>query len=130
MSYYYLAIDFGESNIGLSVSNGFLSQPLKVFKYPRNNYQILKEYLIRIINENKVSVVIIGVPFSNEKNTSKIKNIFLSFIFEEEEFKKKIVWVNEDYSTKEAILLKKRKKKREDSIAASIFLENYFLMLD
>ena len=46
-----------------------------------------------------------------------------------QDLRKKIIWSNEDYSTKEAILLKRRKRMREDSIAASIILQNYLMNL-
>lgn len=130
MSYQYLAIDFGQSYVGFSVSNGYLTKPLDVFKYPQGNYQVLRNHLFKIIEKYNPSFVVIGVPLSNVNSTLKIKEIFLSLIFKDTEIEKKIVWFNEDYSTKKAILLKKRKRMREDSIAASIILENYFASIE
>lgn len=125
MNCLYLGIDFGESYVGFAISNGFLAKPLEVFKYPQGNYKILKSYIFEVIRKNNPIFIVIGIP-SNENSSLKIKNIFLYLIFEESELKKKIVWANEDFSTKEAILLKKKRKRiREDSIAASIILENY-----
>ncbi len=124
--YYYLAIDFGDSYVGLSVSNGFLAKPIEVFKYPQNNYLVLRNHLLKVISLVKPKVIVIGVP-SRKESENRIKGIFLTFIFTEESLREKIVWTNEDYSTEEAVKLKKRKRMREDSIAASIILENYFV---
>jgi RNase H-fold protein (predicted Holliday junction resolvase) len=125
MNCLYLGIDFGESYVGFAISNGSLAKPLEVFKYPQGNYEILKAHIFEVIKKNNPVFIVIGIP-SNESISLKIKNIFFSLIFGESELRKKIIWANEDFSTKEAILLKKRKRRiREDSIAASIILENY-----
>ena len=124
MNYHYLAIDFGESNVGFAVSNGSLAKPLQIFKYPQGNYQFLKVHIFKLIEANNPAVIVVGIP-ANDISSSKIKNIFLSLIFEGSELKQRVVWANEDFSTKEATLLKKRRRLREDSIAASIILENY-----
>lgn len=124
MNYHYLAIDFGESNVGFAVSNGSLAKPLPIFKYPQGSYQFLRIHILELLRINKPVVIVVGIP-ANENSSSKIKHIFLSLIFEESELRQKIVWANEDFSTQEATLLKKRKRLREDSIAASIILENY-----
>jgi RNase H-fold protein (predicted Holliday junction resolvase) len=124
MNCLYLGIDFGESYVGFAISNGSLAKPLEVFKYPQKNYEILKTHIFEVIKKNNPVFIVIGIP-SNESVSLKIKNIFFSCIFGKSELKKKIIWANEDFSTKEAILLKKRKRIREDSIAASIILENY-----
>jgi RNase H-fold protein (predicted Holliday junction resolvase) len=91
MNYRYLAIDFGESNVGFAVSNGFLARPLEVFKYPQGNYNVLKNYLFKIIEKNNPDVIVVGIPSSNIKSTLKIKEIFLSFLLNESNLKEKIV---------------------------------------
>ncbi|HXN54611.1 MAG TPA: Holliday junction resolvase RuvX [Mycoplasmatales bacterium] len=126
MKYKYLSIDFGETYVGLSISNGLIPKPLPVFKYKSNNYGVLRKYLIDLIEENGFSFIIIGVP-SNEKMLFKVKNIFLSEIFIEEKLRSKIIWINEDYTTEEAIKFKSRRRMREDSISASIILNRFFL---
>ncbi|WNE41841.1 MAG: Putative pre-16S rRNA nuclease [Mycoplasmataceae bacterium] len=125
MSYRYLAIDFGESYVGFAVSNGILARPLEVFKYPQANYKILQKHLFKIIEKNAPSVIIVGIPLSSPNSSLKIKEIFNDFLFDKSGWKEKLIWFDEDYSTKEAILLKKKKRMREDSIAASIVLEKY-----
>lgn len=126
MNYRYLAIDFGESYVGFAVSNGILARPLEVFKYPQGNYKILQKHLFKIIEKNSPSLIIVGIPLSSLNSSLKIKDIFNNFLFDKNNWKEKLIWFDEDYSTKEAILLKKKRRMREDSIAASIILEKYF----
>lgn len=90
MSYLYLSVDFGDSYVGLSVSNGIIPRTLPVFKYPKGDYEKLRLHLVEIINLNKVSYVVIGVPF-DVKSSSKIKEIFLSVVFRERFLREKII---------------------------------------
>lgn len=126
MNYRYLAVDFGDSNVGLSVSNGLLTRPLPVFKYPKCDYHKLRRHLIKVINFNKIVYVIVGIPL-NDKSSSKIKEIFLSIIFKENFLKEKVIWINEDDSTSEALKFKARRRMKEDSISASIILDRFLL---
>ncbi len=120
-----LGIDYGRRKIGLAISEGFLSEPLKVIRYKKRE-EAFKEIKSIVLRE-KVEKIVIGI--------SEGEMLLETKDFAEE--LAKVVEVPVDYqdetlSTYDAKNLSfgagiKRKKRRfmEDSYSAALILESY-----
>lgn len=128
-----LAIDFGLKRIGLA-----LSDPLTIFAYPfktiLNDKNFLNE-LAKIIHEQSVKKIILGLPSKENGDSSTITKNVLKFKNQlEEKFCLEVVLRDERYSSviaKELILesvTKKSKRKEKgliDKNAAAVILQDY-----
>jgi len=127
----FLGIDYGERRIGLA-----LSDPLLTFAY---SYKTLKndkdlwKNLTTIINEKKVTKVILGMP-DFERNNSLVSNIITFKKKIETNFNLKVITWNEEFTSvmaQERIIqsvIKKKKRKDKglvDRNSAAIILEEY-----
>lgn len=123
-----LGLDLGEKRVGVAISySGILAQSIGTIKY-----QSIKELLIelnKIIEKNKVELIVIGIPisFSRTENPQLIKTqniiqkikkvIKIPVILEDETLTSKIAQAN---------LSHQKKSKRDiDSESARIILESY-----
>lgn len=134
--YPILAIDFGKKHIGIAISdfNGKVATPLDVIDITKNTtYATLTFQLKEICNEYGVKSILIGKPQSFEKEHEKnieridsfVKEVVSSLLLPIE------TW-DESFSTSEAknVLISqgvkmKKGKRRIDSIAASVFLQEF-----
>ena len=131
----YLGLDLGTRILGLSISDETktIASTLKTIKYNENDFDYLLVELSKIINEFKVSKLVLGLP-KNMNNT-------LGYRCEETlEFKKlienrfniEVVLQDERLTTVEATnymleadISRKKRKKKIDSLAANIILQTY-----
>jgi putative Holliday junction resolvase len=123
-----LAIDFGEKNFGIALTDdlGIIAIPYSVEKNDNNFHKTL----IKIINEKKINKIIAGFPLSLKgqegEQALRVRKYF-------EELSKKINMnielVDERFSTRisenKLRELKKNTEKDIDKFAAAIILENY-----
>lgn len=134
--YPVLAIDYGEKNFGLAISDskGLIASPLEVLSITKNrDIGIIIEEIITICKENRVARILVGKPQifkkSQERSTKKIE----SFI---EKLKTStdipIVTYDEAFSTTEAqnMLTSSGQNTRSsrgkiDKIAATVFLQEF-----
>ena len=127
----FLGIDYGERRIGLA-----LSDPLLTFAYSyktvKNDKDLWKN-LTTIINEKKVTKVILGMP-DFERNNSLVSNIITFKKKIETNFNLKVITWNEEFTSvmaQERIIqsvIKKKKRKDKgliDRNSAAIILEEY-----
>lgn len=128
-----LAVDYGEKRIGLA-----LSDPLKIFAYPYktlvNDSNFWNSFL-KVIQENNVSLIILGYPL--KENGEKSSSTTLVEKFKDELTNKTnlpIIYRDERYTSelaKSNILasVQSKKKRRDkgliDRNAASILLQDY-----
>ncbi|MCK9368767.1 Holliday junction resolvase RuvX [Candidatus Dojkabacteria bacterium] len=134
--YPILAIDFGKKHIGCAISDskGLVCSPLpriNVFKGTKEG-DLISE-IQKICGEYKVKSILIGYPQAVDDNHENNKNridAFISMILSP--LSLPIIKWDESFSTKgaEDVLISqgrnyKRSKKNIDSIAASVFLEEY-----
>ena len=134
--YPILAIDYGTKRLGIAVSDskGIVSTPLKTLTLTRNRdiVDLIDEIKI-LIEEYKITTVLIGKPqeFSSDYkiNSNRIETFANTL---RKRISLNIVFSDESYSTssaKDMIVSKgqhyKNKKENIDSIAASIFLQEY-----
>lgn len=126
----YLGIDYGQSHIGLALSNGFLAEPYENIKYQisniKNQNQSLK-IIKNIVTGEKIDKIIIGI--SEGKMAGKTKKFG--------EVLKKITglpveYYDETLTSQEAVRKmieagkrKKTRKEREHNIAACLILQGY-----
>jgi len=128
-----LAIDYGKRRIGLA-----LCDPMKTFAYPfttlLNKENIIDE-LKKIVVEQEVDKVILGMPVRSEGKTSIMTEPILAFKKElEQKILLPVILVDESFSSsiaQERILAsvpKKSKRKEKglvDRNAAAVILQEY-----
>lgn len=129
----YLGLDLGTKTLGLAITDKshIISSPYKTIRY-QNEEELIKE-LKQIIEEKKVSKLILGEP--KNMNNSKGEAITRTMHFKkllEENFTLPIILVDERLSTVEAEkylietnMSREERKKVIDSYAAAIILDTY-----
>ena len=128
-----LAIDYGLKRIGIAITD-----PLNIFAYPLttlNNDVSLWQNIQKILNENKVSKIIVGFPFKESGSSSNLSEHVLTFKKEiEKRFSLPVELIDERYSSviaKQRVLetVVSKKKRRDKSLldknAAAVLLEDY-----
>lgn len=118
-----LSLDYGRSKVGLAFSEGFLSQPLTVFK---NNPKLLQK-IRRLCQEKLIDQIVIGLPEGELQE--EIKNFGQKL----EKFTSlPVAFEPETLTTKEAIAKmiaagKKKKVRQEkvDAFAAALILQSF-----
>jgi putative Holliday junction resolvase len=112
-----LALDIGKKRVGVAISHGIVAEPIKVLDY-KNYFSSLE----KLIKEQSVDLVVIGLPFSasgGETNQSFFNRS------EGEKIAKKfavnVEYVDESYSS----VAVDTNKKIIDDEAAKIILEQY-----
>jgi putative Holliday junction resolvase len=131
-----LAIDFGLKRIGLAISdsNGIISTPLTTLRFTKNRkiLELITE-LTELIAEYRVKSILIGVPqeFSDKNHINTVRITDFSNTLKKR-IEIPILFWDESYSTssaKEMVISHgsnfKSNKEKIDSIAASIFLQEY-----
>ena len=130
----FLGLDLGTTSLGVAVSDktNTIATPLKVIKFPKEQYEDAIKELESIINEKNITDIVLGLP----KNMDNI----LGFAAERSmKFKEMLKCFNvnvhlydERLTTVEALnILKSTGNKRikeknvVDAVAANIILENY-----
>ncbi len=128
-----LAVDYGEKRIGLA-----LSDPMHMFAKPFEtianlSFEHIVSELNRIITEQCVGKIIIGIPWSIEGNPTEKTNETMAFIDKiKEQISLPVIGWDERYTTSEANELLKQmgydwKKARTviDAMAACLILKRY-----
>ena len=127
-----LGVDYGDSRIGLALSdpNKIIASPFKTIK--NIGFDKTKKKIFDIIRENKVELIVLGLPVSmsgTETNQTKKVREFQSFI---QDFDIPIEMQDErlsSFTAKKSLIQQKIKtghnKHLIDSTAAAIFLQQY-----
>ncbi len=130
----YIGLDLGSKTLGISISeSGIIASNHSTYKFEEDNYQLAVNYINDFINDNKIDVVVLGLPRHMNNDLGIRGEISLQF----KELLSKIndceiiLW-DERLSTKSAldILIKgsvrrDKQKKIKDELAATIILQNY-----
>lgn len=129
----YLGLDYGTKTLGLAISDvtATIATNLKVIRYS-NSEELIKE-LSRVIEEYKVSELVLGLPLNMNGTDSTRTNDTREFKKElEDKFKIKVTLQDERLSTFEAQRMlisgnvrRDDRKKVIDSLAAVIILQTY-----
>ena len=59
-----MGLDLGSRTCGIAISDpsGILATGLETFRFEEDNYQVCLDYLLNIIDNNKVEEIVIGLP--------------------------------------------------------------------
>jgi putative Holliday junction resolvase len=129
-----MALDVGFKKIGVAVSDPLrlTARPLKVI-YRKSNQETFNE-LLKIIEEESVNEVVIGVPINNSGEITKIGQKIKRFGEKFEEFLKEkgveveLYYADESFTTYEAKELARQLNKKEkelDHFAAALLLKEW-----
>lgn len=126
-----LGIDYGEANIGLAIGNNGIVSPLKTIN-AKNEGVALYE-INKVVVENKIGTLIVGVPLSPENKETKesIKIRRFAKILKITT-KRPVVFQNEFGSSKIALEeainqgISKKKRRSNDHLAAALILKSYY----
>lgn len=128
-----LGMDLGTKTLGLAISDklGIIASPYKLIRY--NDINKLVDEVIEIVNNEKIEVLVLGLPKNMNNSLGFASQRSLDFKkLLEEKTTLKIELIDERLSTVEAekVLLESdmsRKKRKEhiDNTAAAIILDTY-----
>lgn len=130
----YLGIDLGTTTVGLAISDktNILATPLKVIKFSKENYEEVLPELNQIIENNKITDVVLGLPKNMDNSLGFAAERSLKFSEMLEKLSVKVHLYDERLSTVEALnILKstgnKRIKEKNviDAVSANIILESF-----
>jgi putative holliday junction resolvase len=134
--YPILAIDYGEKNLGLAISDskGIIASPLEVLSITKNRDIInILEDILEIIDEYRVKRIIVGMPqsFTPEQDKSKEKiDTFISLL--KKATNTDILTWDESFSTTNAQNMltslgqnSRSSRKKIDKVAATVFLQEF-----
>lgn len=130
----YLGLDLGTTTLGLAITDrsNTISTPLKVLKFPKEDYSSVIVELKKIIDEYKITDVVLGLPKNMDNSLGFAAQRSINFKNMLEEVDVKIHLYDERLTTVEAFnILKstgnKRIKKKNviDAVSANIILESY-----
>jgi putative Holliday junction resolvase len=134
--YPILAIDYGEKNFGLAISDskGIVASPLEVVSITKNrNLQTVIQEIVKIAQENMAKRILVGKPQSftveQKKTEKKIEN-FIELLRKATEIE--ILTWDESFSTTSAQNMltslgqnSRSSRGKIDKIAATVFLQEF-----
>lgn len=120
-----LAIDFGLKNMGLAIAYDDLIEPFGQIKF--ENFQEAQEKILKILKEEEVEKIVIGI---SEGKMAKLSKEFAKRL--QEKISLPIILQDESFTSLQARdeMLKiakprKKRQKQEHQIAACLLLENF-----
>ncbi len=126
-----LAIDFGTKRVGYAVSDATQTIAFPREALPAHPLDVLLAALREVINTEKISAIVIGLPLDAENEEGESAKKVRAFGEEVvRAFSLPVVYTDESYSSNEALskipLRKDRGKTgRRDAVAAQIILQRY-----
>ncbi len=130
----YLGLDLGEVTLGIARSDsGIIAAAVETFRFTKNHYIHAIDYISNYIKENKVDIVVLGLPKHMHDEIGEKAKVSIRFKerLEEKTTAKIILW-DERLTTKQATgtlkeagLSTAKRQKHKDSLAAVLILQNY-----
>ena len=126
----YLGLDLGTKTLGLAISKGVIATTLKIIRY--DDIDKLIEQLNEIILDNKIDIIVLGMP-KNMNNTigpraietlefkQKLENLNYNVVLQDE----RLSTVSAHNYMIKADLSRKKRKEKVDALAATIILQTY-----
>ncbi len=131
----YLGLDLGSRTLGISLSDitCTIASAYKTIRFNDSDYDSVLPELKNIINEYKITKIVLGLPKNMNNTIGERGNICLEFKKKLEEYLNiEVVMQDERLSTVEATnymikadISRKKRKKSVDSLAANIILQTY-----
>ena len=125
----YLGIDFGLRHVGLALADGPLSEPLGEKQY--TNVEELFNYLKRLIDEQTIDKIVIGLPEGKLAETIKKFGTDLAGLTN-----KAVIYQDETLSSQEAkdklreAGAPQAKRRLDHRAAAALILQEYLDMIE
>jgi len=114
-----LGIDYGRSKIGIAIGVGTFAEPFRVIRY--KDIKILSEEIKKIIEEEKIEKVVVGI---SEGEMGEESRKFAETLGAET-FDETLTSKDAQKLSMEANVPQKRRHEMEDAYAAAIMLQNY-----
>ena len=130
----YLGLDLGTQSLGVSISDktNTLVSPLTLIKFPALQYDIAVQELIKIIKENNIAAVVLGLPKNMDNSLGFAAERSLNFKDMLEQLGIIVYLEDERLTSVEAQNIMKangvkkiNKKEKTDVLAAVLILESY-----
>ena len=128
-----LAVDLGEKNIGLALSDpsGLIASPKGIIKHISGTIDAAQ--IAQIASDNSVKKIIVGIPENEEETESRQKRHVMKFVtILQEQCTLPIITWDESLSTNRAQNIRREmqvtRKKRSghlDDLAAAVILQSY-----
>ena len=130
----YLGLDLGTQGLGVSISDktNTLVSPLTLIKFPALQYDIAVQELIKIIKENNIAAVVLGLPKNMDNSLGFAAERSLNFkdileqlgiiVYLEDE---RLTSVEAQNIMKANGVKKINKQGKTDVLAAVLILESY-----
>lgn len=130
----YIGIDLGTTTMGLSISDktNSLVSPLKLIKFPKEDYDKALEELLKVLEEKNITDVVLGLPknMDNSLGNAALRSINFKDMLESHNIN--VYLEDERLTTVEAINIMKdmgikriNKREKTDIISAVLILEEY-----
>ena len=131
----YLGLDLGTRTLGLSISDltHTIASTYKTIRYEENDYDFLLEELKKIIEQEKIEKLVLGLPKNMNNTIGESAERCLNFKkLLEEKLNIEVDMQDERLTTVEAHnymieanMSRKKIKQKIDSLAANIILQTY-----
>ena len=131
----YLGLDLGTRTLGIAVSDltHTIASTLKTIRYEENDYKYLLDELKKIIEQEKIEKIVLGLPKNMNNTIGESAERCLNFKKQiEENLNIEVLMQDERLTTDEATnymleanISRKKRKKKVDSLAANIILQTY-----
>lgn len=129
----YIGLDLGTKTIGVAISDPFLMFANGLFTIKRKNVRSDIEQIKKIIEENEITKVIIGMPYNMDGSKGPSAQRVMSFVdLLRKEIDNEIIYEDERLTTvsAERVLIesnvgRNRRKDHIDKIAAALILQSY-----
>lgn len=130
----YLGLDLGTTTLGISITDktNTISTPLKVIKFPKEDYLSVLKELETIITDNNITDIVLGLPKNMDNSLGFAAQRSIEFKKLLEVFPVNIHLYDERLTTIEAMNILKstgnkniKQKNIIDAISANIILDSY-----
>ena len=130
----YLGLDLGTTSLGVAISDktNTLASPYTLIKFPREDYAIALEEIKKIIDKEKITTIILGLPKNMDNSLGFAASRSMNFKNMLEELGVKVILEDERLTTVEALNIMKNngikkinKQEKTDILAAVLILESY-----
>ena len=131
----YLGLDLGTRSLGLSISDltHTIASTYKTIRYEENDYDYLLQELKKIIEQEKIGKLVLGLPKNMNNTIGESAERCLNFrkLLEDnlniqvEMQDERLTTVEAHNFMIEANMSRKKRKQKIDSLAANIILQTY-----
>ena len=131
----YLGLDLGTKTLGIAISDvtHTIASSLKILRFEENNYKALYEDIKKIVLENNIEKIVLGLPKNMNNSVGPRAQITMDFGKNLSKYlNMNVIFQDERLSTVEATnylldadMSRKKRKQKIDSVAASIILQTY-----